>query len=116
MSTRIINLRGLRVRVAGSFAARLVGLLGRRTLAPGEALLLVPCNNVHTFFMRFAIDVVFVDRRGVILTIVPRLMPWRVAAAKGAHGCLELAGGTAAGLGLAPGQHIAQLATGKQAR
>jgi uncharacterized membrane protein (UPF0127 family) len=112
----MINVHGLRVRVAYSFAARLVGLLGRRMLAPDEALLLVPCNNVHTFFMRFAIDVVFVDRCGVILVVVPRLMPWRVAAARGAYCCLELAAGTAVGLSLLPGQHIAQLATAGQAR
>lgn len=112
----MINIHGLRVRVACSFASRLVGLLGRRALAPDEALLLVPCSNVHTFFMRFAIDVVFVDRYGVVLAIVPQLEPWRVAAARGAYGCLELAPGIAACIGLAAGQQIAQLATAGQAR
>lgn len=108
--TRALDLGGLRVRVADSFLLRLVGLLGRRALAPEQALLIVPCNNVHTFFMRFAIDVVFLDREGVVLSVVPALLPWRVAAAWRAHACLELAAGGAARLGLAPGRCIEQLA------
>jgi len=110
MSARTIDIGGLRVRVARSFTARLVGLLGRRALAPEQGLLLLPCNNVHTFFMRFAIDVVFIDREGVVLAVVPGLAPWRVAAARRAHGCLELAAGGAARLQLAAGRRIPELA------
>lgn len=110
MTADAIQVGALQVRVARSFAARLVGLLGRRGLDPQQALLLVPCNNVHTFFMRFAIDVVFIDRDGVVLAVVPHLAPWRVAAARRAHACLELAAGRAADAGLCAGTRIAQLA------
>jgi uncharacterized membrane protein (UPF0127 family) len=116
MGAVTIDVDGVQVRVARSFGARLVGLLGRRALAPEQALLLVPCDNVHTFFMRFAIDVVFVDRDGVVLAVVPRLAPWRVAAARRAHACLELAAGVAAVLGLEPGRRIAQLAAAGRMR
>lgn len=116
MGAVTIDVGGVQVRVARSFGARLVGLLGRGALAPEQALLLVPCDNVHTFFMRFAIDVVFVDRDGVVLAVVPRLAPWRVAAARRAHACLELAAGVAAVLGLEPGRRIPQLAMAGRTR
>jgi len=105
-----IEIEGLRVRIARSFAARLVGLLGRRALATDEALLLAPCNNVHTLFMRFVIDVVFLDREGTIVAIKPAVRPWRMAWAPRAHSCLELAEGAAARLSLQVGQRLPQLA------
>jgi len=110
MKAPSIEFGPLRVDLARSFASRLVGLLGRRGLAPDRALLLAPCNNVHTFFMRFAIDVVFLDRDGVVLAVVPHLAPWRLAAARRAYACLELAAGSAGQHGLAPGRRIAQFA------
>ena len=100
----------VQVILAQGFLARLVGLLGQRRLAPDLALLIAPCNNVHTFFMRFAIDVVFIDREGVILAIVPDLVPWRIAAVRRAHGCLELAAGGAGRFGMAVGQCLPELA------
>jgi len=109
MGQSTIGLGPVRVTVARSFMSRLVGLLGRRALGADQGLLLLPCNNVHTFFMRFAIDVVFIDREGLVLAVVPQLGPWRVAAARRAHACLELAAGTADRLSLAPGQRIPQL-------
>lgn len=111
-----VEVEGLQIRVARSFGARLVGLLGRRTLPREQGLLLIPCNNVHTFFMRFVIDVVFIDRDGVVLAVVPRLAPWRVAATRRAHACLEMAAGVAAALGLESGMRIAQLADPRRAR
>jgi len=53
------------------------GLLGRETLPRGQALLIVPCNSIHMFFMRFAIDVLFLDKDGKIVQAIPRLRPWR---------------------------------------
>jgi uncharacterized membrane protein (UPF0127 family) len=76
-------------------------------LQPGQALLLVPCASVHTAFMRYAIDVVFLDRSGAIRKIVPRLKPWRWAACPGAHQTLELAAGEAERLELAAGASLA---------
>jgi len=116
MAPRVLAVNGMRVTLAQRFLARLVGLLGRRGLAPDEALFLAPCNNVHTFFMRFAIDVVFLDRDGAVLAIVPALRPWRVAAARRAHACLELGAGGAHRFGLAVGQRLPQLAVASLAR
>jgi hypothetical protein len=80
---------------AESFGSRLFGLLARRRLSRGEALLLAPCASVHTCFMRYAIDVVFLNRRGRVLKVVERLPPWRWTGCRGAHATLELRAGQA---------------------
>ena len=98
----------LTVRRADRFVARLAGLLFSSPLQPGHGLLLVPCASVHTAFMRYSIDVVFLDRAGRIRRIVPHLAPWRAAASIGAHQALELAAGEAARLGLQAGQSLTQ--------
>ena len=98
------------VTVARSFRQRLVGLLGRRALPEREALLLMPCSNIHTAFMAFAIDAVFLDRDGTIVALHRQLRPWRIAAARGADACLELSSGSAQRLGLEVGQRLPQLA------
>lgn len=90
----------LTVRRAVTFFSRLIGLLFSPPLQPGHALLIVPCAAVHTAFMRFAIDVVFLDRAGRIKKIVPHLKPWRATACAEAHQTLELAAGEAQRLGL----------------
>ena len=79
------------------------GLLGRDGLAQGEGLLIKPCGSVHTFFMRFPIDVVFLDRELSVLAVRPEVRPWRTAGARGGKVVLELGGGEAARLGIAPG-------------
>jgi hypothetical protein len=66
-----------RLERADTWRARLVGLLGRDGLPPGDGLLLDPCNSVHTFFMRFPIDVAFLDDSGVVVALNHRLQPWR---------------------------------------
>ena len=90
-------------RVADSFAARLRGLLGSRGLAPGEGLLIPRTSSVHTHFMRFAIDVVFVDGEGRVAKIVRGLRPWRFAGARGAVDVLELPVGHCDRVGLREG-------------
>jgi uncharacterized membrane protein (UPF0127 family) len=82
------------------------GLLGRKSLAPEEGILLRPAGSVHTAFMRFPIDVVFVDREGEVLRIAEALPPWRTASARGAKAVVELAAGAAASAGLAPGARL----------
>jgi uncharacterized protein len=67
------------------------GLLGRHGLESGEGLLLRPTGSVHTFFMRFPIDVVFLSREGEVLKITQALPPWRTAGARRAKVALELA-------------------------
>ncbi len=102
-------LSAMRLCTASTFWQRLVGLLGRKGLDADEALLIIPCNNVHTCFMRFSIDVVFLDRDGAIVATVPRLRPWRIAASRPAHACLELAGGGIERFGLKRGQQLPKL-------
>lgn len=73
--------------------ARNRGLLGRSSLAEDSALILAPCNSIHTFFMRFAIDVAFVDRDGQIRRARQSLQPWRIQAAYRAFAVVELPSG-----------------------
>ena len=83
---------------------RLRGLLGRASLAPGEAMLFRPASSIHMFFMRFTIDAVFCDGDLVVLDVVPSLRPWRMASRRGAKVVVELAEGAAAGV--RPGDHL----------
>jgi uncharacterized membrane protein (UPF0127 family) len=94
------------VRVAGSFPARLRGLLGRRSLPAGEGLLLWPERSVHTFFMAFPIDVVFLDRYLSVLRVVPHLRPFRVAGESRAVATVELAAGEIERLKIRPGETL----------
>ena len=86
--------------------SRMRGLLGRSSLPVGEGLLIKPCGSVHMFFMRFAIDVVFLDRELSVVGVVPELRPWRMAGRRGAKVTLELAAGEAARRGIAPGMQL----------
>ena len=88
--------------------SRMRGLLGRGGLAQGEGLLLQPAGSIHTFFMRFAIDAVFLDRERRVVRIASDVRPWRTAAAKRSRAVLELAAGEAARVGLQPG-HLLRL-------
>ena len=83
------------------------GLLGRRGLESGEGILLRPASSVHTFFMRFAIDVVFLARDGQVLKVVDQVGPWRTTAAKGAKAVLELGPGEAERRGIRVGDRLA---------
>lgn len=84
------------VEHAATRATRRRGLLGRDRLEPQRALILEPCAAIHTAFMRFAIDVVFVDRQGRAVKIVRDVPPWRMAIAAGAHSVVEMAAGSLA--------------------
>ena len=72
---------------------RMRGLLGRSGLPPGEGILLRPAGSVHTFFMRFPIDVVFLDRDLTVVGIEPAMKAWRAAGRRGARQVVELAAG-----------------------
>ena len=89
----------LQLRTTESISERMRGLLGRCALAPGEALLLTPCNMVHTVGMAYAIDVVFADGEGVIRKISPAVPALRIRACLRARYALELAAGEAARAG-----------------
>ena len=90
-------------RLASSFAARFRGLMGVAQLPQGAGLLLPGTSSVHTHFMRFPIDVVFLDRDRTVVGVMHRLAPWRVAGARHAVAALELPAGTAAEAGIQEG-------------
>jgi uncharacterized membrane protein (UPF0127 family) len=92
-----------RCELAESTLARMRGLLGRDGLAPGEGMLIHPAPSVMTFFMRFPIDVVFLDRDKRIVKIVAGLGPWKIASARKAVAALELPAGAAEQAALRPG-------------
>jgi uncharacterized membrane protein (UPF0127 family) len=81
------------LEVAGTGASRRKGLLGRNGLAAGEGLWIVPCESVHTFFMRFPIDLVYLDRHHHIRKVRSAVGPWRLSACLAAHSILELPAG-----------------------
>lgn len=87
------------LREARGFAGRALGLMGRRALPEGQGLWLAPCGSVHTCFMRFALDLVFLDREHRVVRTVAAARPWRFfSGGRGAqavvevrHGWLDLA-------------------------
>jgi uncharacterized membrane protein (UPF0127 family) len=82
------------LEVADSGPKRGKGLLGRKALAAGEGLWIIPCESVHTFFMQFSIDLVYLDRRNKIRKVRESVPPWRLSACLSAHSILELPSGT----------------------
>jgi hypothetical protein len=95
-----------RLLVATRPLRRMRGLLGRASLPAGEGILLRPAGSVHTFFMRFPIDVVFLDREDVVVGIEPALAPWRTAGRRGAKAVVELPAGEANRRGLRVGERL----------
>ncbi len=65
--------------IASTFSERIVGLLNRKEFHPGQALILKHCNSIHTFFMRFPIDVLFVDKNKKIVKVISALKPFRIS-------------------------------------
>lgn len=80
--------------IADSGATRRRGLLGRDGLRPGEALWITPCEAVHTWGMKFPIDVVYLNRKKKVRKIRQAMMPWRMSACLFAHSVLELPAGS----------------------
>ena len=95
-----------RCLVAARPLRRMRGLLGRRHLPQGEGILLRPAGSIHTFFMRFSIDAVFLNENGDVLGIAAGVKPWRVAVCKRARSVLELAAGESERRGLEVGQKL----------
>jgi len=82
------------LEVAGDSAKRNKGLLGRESLLPGEGLWILPCEAVHTFWMRFSIDLVYLDRKKHIRKLVSDVPPWRMSGCLTAYSVVELPAGT----------------------
>src|SRR5881396_3593892 len=95
-----------RIEIAHRPLPRMRGLLGRDGLAEGEGLLLRPAGTIHTFFMRFPIDAVFLDRDFAVLGIEDGIAPWRAASQRGAKAVLELPAGESSRRGLAVGDRL----------
>jgi uncharacterized protein len=75
------------------------GLLGRSSLPDGHALILAPCSSIHTFFMQFAIDVIFVARDGRVLKLAHAVPAWRIRVSPRAFAVVELPAGVIARTG-----------------
>jgi uncharacterized protein len=94
------------LRTAFDSAERRQGLLGRDSLPEGSALIIAPCSAVHTFFMRFAIDIAFVARDGRVIKVRSAVRPWRMALAVRAFAVVELPPGTLARSNTVPGDTL----------
>ena len=92
------NGRVLATRLIPAFdsESRRTGLLKHEALPDGSAMVIAPTNAVHTFFMRFAIDIAFFGRDGRVVKTCAAVKPWRIAAAWGGYGVVELPAGTLA--------------------
>ncbi len=101
------------VRIADRWFSRLRGLMFTDALPEDTCLLIIPCQQVHTHFMRYALDVVFLDRRFQVLRIIPDLAPWRLSPwVREAHAVVELNAGMAARI--EPGQRLVLEAADQQ--
>lgn len=82
------------LEVAGSGPKRSKGLLGRKGLGKGEGMWIVPCEAVHTFFMKFPIDLIYLDRKHCVKKVRDSVPAWRISGCLSAHSVLELPAGT----------------------
>jgi uncharacterized protein len=95
-------------RVADDFSSRFVGLMGSSSLPRGSGLVIAPCNSIHTCFMRYAIDAIFVDANETVVGIARELRPWRFSRLVWkARKVVELPAGTVAATGTAEGDRLA---------
>jgi uncharacterized protein len=93
--------------------ARRRGLLGQDSLSRDAAFILAPCSAVHTWFMRFPVDVLFVDRNGIVLKVCSRVRPWRFAVDLRAFAAVELAAGFALEADTRPGDRLSVSRSGR---
>jgi uncharacterized protein len=95
------------VRMADNYFKRLQGLMGKPGLPAQAGLWIVPCNDIHSCFMRFEFDAIFVDKQNTVLYLVERMKPWRISKmVKGGHAVLELPAGTIEATGTQVGDKI----------
>ena len=94
------------VEAAESLPRRVAGLMGRRFLKAGAGLYIPRCSSIHMFFMRFPIDVVYLDREKRVRKVVHALKPWRLSWCPGADSVLEAPAGWAAQVALREGMQL----------
>jgi uncharacterized membrane protein (UPF0127 family) len=92
--------------LADTSAKRRVGLLKHTELKQGKGLWIVPCESVHSFFMKFTIDVLYLDRAKKVRGMRPNMKPWRLSACLPAHSVLELPAGTIERTGTQKGDQL----------
>ena len=104
-----------RLNIAQSFFRRLKGLLGTTYFPPGDGLLIQPCNSVHTFLMRYPIDVLFLNYASKVVKVVENMTPGQVATARKSSSVLELPAGTIAATATRAGDqlHIVEESAGE---
>lgn len=95
------------VDIADNPWTRFWGLMNKPGVAKGYGLWIIPCADIHSFFMRFEFDALFIDKQGKVLHLVEKMKPWRISKfVKGGHGVLELDGGVIAQSGTEVGDVI----------
>ena len=95
------------VEYAGSVWRRFLGLMGRPELPSGHGLYIKPCSSIHMFFMRFPLDVAFVDNAGRVVRTYHGIRPWRISrVVRGAKAAIELPAGALAAAGVATGSSL----------
>ena len=94
------------IETAKSGGDRKKGLLGRTGLEPGGGMWIVPCEGIHTFFMKFAIDVIYIDRKKKVRKTIGSLGPWKLSLCLRAHSVLELPVGAIEASGTQPGDQL----------
>jgi uncharacterized membrane protein (UPF0127 family) len=94
------------VEVADTSAKRRVGLLKHERLEPGTGLWIMPCESVHTFFMKFPIDLVYLDKKRKVRKVRHAVPAWRMSACFSAHSIIELPAGTVEKTGTQPGDEL----------
>jgi len=103
--------------VAANPWTRAVGLLGRKGLHEGRGLWIRPCKSIHTFFMRFPIDVAYLSSDGTVVKTSARLRPFRLSmGGRGAHSVLELPAGSLERAGLKVGDSLSYSPMEKEAQ
>ena len=97
---------GESVEVADTSEKRRTGLLKHARLDPGSGLWISPCESVHTFFMKFPIDLIYLDKHRKVRKVRHAVPPWRLSACLTAHSILEFPAGTAEKSGTLPGDEL----------
>jgi uncharacterized protein len=93
-TTKNITIAG-HVKIANHYFSRLIGLMGQKPLEEGNGLWIVPCRDIHSFFMRFVFDAIFVDKHLKVVYLKKEMKPWQVSRfVRQGHAVLELPAGT----------------------
>jgi len=92
--------------MANTSGKRRTGLLKHTSLPKGEGLWIAPCEAVHSFWMKFAIDVLYLNKKKKVLKVRKNMVPWRLSACLRAHSVLELPAGMAEETGTQPGDQL----------